>query len=159
MAIIPDVNVKVAVACGGEDTFSDWYNGGGGVIGVKQELEDYSAYLQKELSKDPEEIDNAIQILIGYLGRTVDILPEAQKYYENAKGNAAVKVSELYPSMSPSIAKSVIERECSLEGLALLKADRANAAITHTLECLRSRLSYQKEMHKQYAGVGGSNPK
>ena len=131
--------------------FNEWYFGDkeAGIIGVKSEMDDWNDFLKKNLSKDPEDIDDAIQKCIGYMGRSVDIFAEAEKFYSLARGAATIDVARELPSLGSNQQKYVVDAKTATVKKAFTEADRLNAAFTHAIDGLRSRLSYQKEMHKK----------
>lgn len=97
-------------------------------------------------------------ILVTYLASTAAMVAEAGKYYSQAKVRAyntlalSSKANDKY--FSPSLAKDYIAAKCCDEGYVYEFATRMNAAVTHSLDMLRTAISAEKQLlsNLQYGG-------
>lgn len=74
------------------------------------------------------------------LALTSELLTQAEFHYNKA----AAAVAKKYPDSTPTMLKALTLGDCANEKRIMTLSDRLNAAVTHTLESLRSQLSYHK---------------
>lgn len=74
------------------------------------------------------------------LAITSELFTQAEYHYNKKAGG----VAKANPEISPTQLKAITLSECADEKRVMTLAERLNAAVTHTLESLRSQLSYHK---------------
>jgi hypothetical protein len=88
--------------------------------------------------------------LVTYLASTAAMVAEAGKYYSQAKTRAyhtlAISSSANDKYYSPSLAKDYVASRCSDEGYIYEFAQRMNAAVTHSLDMIRTCISAEKQL-------------
>lgn len=126
---------------------------------ILQELTTINEYVLKGVPDS--DITLMLQVgsaLVTYLASTAAMVAEAGKYYSQAKVRAynslalsSVANAKYY---SPSLAKDYIASKCSDEGYIYEYACRMNAAVTHSLDMLRTAVSAEKQLlsNLQYSG-------
>ena len=95
--------------------------------------------------------------LAGYISFTGEACAEAKSLLHKAKEKAAISVMALLEAQGkkiiPSLVKDYILDKCGEQSAYLTLCERCNACCTHTLEFVRSALSYLKTEinNSQYA--------
>jgi hypothetical protein len=104
-----------------------------------------------------EQVSAIIGILVQFFGSCGTIIASAKYHYNNtyraeyAKVVAAISEKEYKgAAASPSVLKEYIASRCAIESARLSRAERTQAAITHSMDGLRSILSSLKEERKKY---------
>lgn len=126
---------------------------------ILQELKAINDYILKGIpDNDITVMLQAGSMLVTYLASSAAMVAEAGKYYSQAKVRAynslALSSSANAKYYSPSLAKDYIASKCSDEGFIYEFACRMNAAITHSLDMLRTAVSAEKQLlsNLQYGG-------
>jgi hypothetical protein len=126
---------------------------------ILQELTAINEYILKGVpDNDITLMLQAGSVLVTYLASTAAMVAEAGKYYSQAKTRAyntlALSSAAHQKYYSPSLAKDYIASRCSDEGYIYEFACRMNAAVTHSLDMIRTAVSAEKQLlsNLQYGG-------
>lgn len=94
---------------------------------------------------DIENVLNKLQALIQLSGLASECKARAKQSLEEARLLSIIRLRELKPPLQPSLLLKMAEAECAKENASFVYADRLNASISHSIEGLRSVISWQKE--------------
>ena len=111
--------------------------------------------LDKKIEKrSSEQLLEHLDFLCQWLSRSSQIIVEAELLYDDAKGI----VSEEFIGTEEgwSIVKGIIESRVKEEKRLFRQADRLNSTLVHTIDAVRSQLSYEK-MERSISRFSASN--
>lgn len=110
---------------------------------LAEEIAYLYAELDKPLDKTSEGLLAALDFRCQWLSRSAQIVAECEVLYDAKKG----EVAECYFGTEESwnTIKQVIESQAGEEKRLYLLADRLNATVTHSLDAVRSLVSYEKQ--------------
>jgi hypothetical protein len=123
----------------------------------KQSLEEKKLKLAEEISylygeldapfdRSPTGLLDRIDFLCQWLSRSAQIVAEVEVIYDWKKGELAEK--HINTEQSWNIVKHIIEAGAGEEKRLYKLAERLNATVTHSLDAVRSLVSYEKEERK-----------
>lgn len=100
---------------------------------------------------DLNELDEHTRKLIAAYSISTDIVASAKYWHlkelKQVYGryeNKYTKDGKLIPTMSVSIIKQIAESQCAMQAARFAKAERLNAAITHSIDAIRTLISKGK---------------
>jgi hypothetical protein len=102
--------------------------------------------LDEPLDRTAEGLLDRIDFLCQWLSRSAQIVAEAEVIYDWKKGEIAE--CHINTEQSWNIVKQQIEAGAGEEKRLYLLAERLNATVTHSLDAVRSLVSYEKEERK-----------
>lgn len=108
------------------------------------ETQSIFAYLETEYNSEPSVIQDRIAKLNIYLARSAQIMAEAERDLAEAKAIKIQQALEIYPSLQASVFNELVKSKLKDEQYTYTLANRLNSAIVHTLDSLRSQLSFMK---------------
>lgn len=117
---------------------------------IREELQSYEQLLcaPADYNGMAEMIQKGTE-LVGYLARSAVLVSEAGKLHGQAKVRAYLKLKTSSEAQqqyySPMLAKDYVAAQCAEEKALEILAERTNAAITHTLDFLRTTISAEKQ--------------
>lgn len=108
-------------------------------------------YVGEIAINDLDGLDTHTRKLIAAYSLSTDVMAGAEYWYRKAVRKAYsgyegkyTKDGRLIPTMSVSIIKQIAESQCETEAARLTKASRVNAALTHSIDAIRSLISKGK---------------
>jgi hypothetical protein len=118
---------------------------------ILEELRHYEAELIDPIStNDLGAMKDKAVTLVGYLARSATLVAEAKRILNAEKKIAYEKLEFRYAStgrdLKPMLAKDYISAKCGEGQYVADMADRMNAALTHTMEMMRSIMSAEKTL-------------
>jgi len=118
---------------------------------ILKELNDINAYVLKGIpDNDMQMMLSCGSTLVTYIASTAAMVAESGKLFNQAKTNAyhvlALSSVANQKYYSPSLAKDYINSKCSEAGYVYELACRMNAAVTHSLDMIRTAISAEKQL-------------
>ena len=110
--------------------------------GYATEIDAMYQRLQEKHDLNGYDLAVRLNVLTTDLARSAVIVGEAKQLLEAARGEAAESL--VGKDIPPSLAKDIIAKRTASEGKLFMQADRLNSAIVHTIDAVRTLLSYEK---------------
>ena len=114
-------------------------------------LDELLEHVQYIAINDLSELDEHTRKLISAFSLSTDVVAGAKFHHLKALRKAYsgyetkyTKDGRLIPTMSVSIIKQIAESQCENEAARLSKAERLNAALTHSIDAIRTLISKGK---------------
>jgi len=114
-------------------------------------IDELLEHVQYIAINDLNELDEHTRKLISAFSLSTDVVASAKYHHLKAIKKAYggyedkyTKDGRLIPTMSVSIIKQIAESQCEVEAARYAKAERLNAALTHSIEAIRSLISKGK---------------
>jgi hypothetical protein len=127
----------------------------------KLKLAEEISYLYKELDspidRSSEGLLNRIDFLCQWMSRSAQIVAECEIMYDWKKGEIAE--THINTDQSWNIVKQQIEAGAGEEKRLYRLAERLNVAITHSLDAVRTLVSYEKQELINQQNIGSINVK
>lgn len=117
---------------------------------ILSELLTIQEFLGEKPAGDMNVMTMKLDMLIVYLSTTASLVADAEFWYNKAKRDAYYALEARYKEkerkFTPSLAKDFISADIAEETYAYTLAQRLNAAVTHSIEGLRTLISAEKSM-------------
>lgn len=115
------------------------------IADIKNELEQYQAFLEQPLSGEPDEMVKKLGELNMILARTGLLLAEAKSLRDaKMKDIFFIEFAKL-KQLSPTLAKQYVEASCKDENYVVNWSERVNRSCVHVGDNLRTIISLAKE--------------
>ena len=119
---------------------------------MNRELVEMNEFLSKGIpDSDISLMLTTLSTLVTYLASSASLVAESGLYYNQAKYkafNGLTNAKDANGKAKPaSLIKEYIQSKCSNEGFVYEFAQRLNAAITHTIEAVRTAISAEKSLN------------
>lgn len=112
---------------------------------IEAELADIQSYLELPSPSDnPAELTERLSVLMQHMSRSGKLKSDADYHYNKKTGSSIIDALKSTSKLTPSTLNKLVESQCKDEKHLLVWADRINRSCTHSIEGIRSLLSYAK---------------
>lgn len=115
------------------------------------DVEYVDSIIAAERKKDPEALFTDLDTLTQWLARSGELVSDAEFYYDLVLGYFTEQTA-LTNNFPPSVTSSIARGKAADVKRIYRRIERQNRALVHTIDALRTLMSYQKEMHKKTGG-------